>query len=41
VVDKIVSEYTDCDISTKGFIDDIDVVVKENTKRIKNKELKD
>ncbi|MGI0043725.1 MAG: hypothetical protein ACRD47_08440, partial [Nitrososphaeraceae archaeon] len=39
-VDKIESEYADYDISTNGFIDDIDAIEKENTNRIKNKELK-
>jgi hypothetical protein len=38
-VDKIEAEHVDYDISTKGFIEDIDVVEKENTKRIENKEL--
>jgi hypothetical protein len=38
-VDKIEAEHVDYDISTKGFIEDIDAVEKENTKRIVNKEL--
>ena len=38
-VEKIESEYADYDISTKGFIEDIEAVEKENTKRIENKEL--
>ncbi len=38
-VDKIESEHGDYDISTKGFIKDIDAFEKENTKRIENKEL--
>jgi hypothetical protein len=40
-VEKIESENVDYDISTNGFIDDIDAVDKKNTKRIKKKELKD
>jgi hypothetical protein len=38
-VDKIESEHIDYDISTNGFIENIDAVEKENTKRIENKEL--
>jgi hypothetical protein len=40
-VDKIESEHIDYDISTKGFIKDIEEVEETNTKRIENKELKD
>lgn len=40
-VDKIESEHANYDISTNGFIEDIDVVEKENTKRIESKELED
>ncbi len=38
-VDKIEAEHVDYDISTKGLIEDIDAIEKENTKRIENKEL--
>ena len=38
-LDKIESEYTDYDILTEGFIEDIDAVEKGNTKRIEKKEL--
>jgi hypothetical protein len=40
-VDKIESEQIDYDISTKGFIEDVDTIEKENTKRIEKKELED
>ena len=40
-VEKMESEYADYDISTKGFIEDIEAAEKENTKRIENKELED
>ena len=40
-VDKIVSEHIDYDISTNGFIEDIDAIEKVNTNRIENKELED
>jgi hypothetical protein len=39
-VEKIESEHADYDISSKGFIEDINAVEKENTERISNKELK-
>jgi hypothetical protein len=38
-VEKIESDHADFDISTKGFIDDIDEIEKRNEERIKNKEL--
>ena len=38
-VENIESEHADYDISTKGFIEDIETVEKENTKRIENREL--
>jgi hypothetical protein len=37
--EKIESELTDYEISTKGFIEDIETIEMENTKRIQNKEL--
>lgn len=37
--EKIESELADYDISTNGFIEDIDAVEMENTKRIEKKEL--
>lgn len=37
-VEKIESEHADYDISTKGFIEDINAFEKESTKRIENKE---
>ena len=40
-VDKIEAEYIDYDISTNGFIEEIDAIEKENTKRIENKESED
>jgi hypothetical protein len=40
-VNKIESEHFDYDISTNGFIKDIEEVEEANTKRIENKELKD
>ena len=40
-VEKMESEYADYDISTKGFIEDIEAAEMENTKRIENKELED
>ncbi|MGH9986578.1 MAG: hypothetical protein ACRD8W_21760, partial [Nitrososphaeraceae archaeon] len=40
-VNEIESEYIEYDISTKGFIKDIEAVKEANTKRIENKELKD
>ena len=40
-VNKIETEHIDYDISTKGFIEDIEEVEEANTKRIENKELKD
>ncbi|MGH9964924.1 MAG: hypothetical protein ACRD5E_08885 [Nitrososphaeraceae archaeon] len=40
-VEKIELEHTDYDISTKGFIDDIDEIENKNEERIKNKELED
>jgi DNA recombination-dependent growth factor C len=39
-VEKIESEHVDY-VSTKGFIEDIDAVENENTKRIEKEELKD
>jgi hypothetical protein len=39
-VDKIETEHLDYDISTKGFIEDIEEAEEANTKRIENKELK-
>ncbi|MGH9983064.1 MAG: hypothetical protein ACRD8W_03810 [Nitrososphaeraceae archaeon] len=38
-LDKIETEYTDYDILTEGFIEDIDTVEMENTQRIEKKEL--
>ena len=38
-VENTESEHADYDISTKGFIEDIETVEKENTERIENKEL--
>jgi hypothetical protein len=38
-IEKIESEHADYDISTKGFIRDMDAFEKEITKRIENKEL--
>jgi hypothetical protein len=40
-VNKLKQDYTDYDISTKGFIEDIDAIEKENTKRIEKNELED
>ncbi|MGH9975487.1 MAG: hypothetical protein ACRD8Z_06585 [Nitrososphaeraceae archaeon] len=40
-VNEIESEHINYDISTKGFIEDIEEVEEANTKRIENKELKD
>jgi hypothetical protein len=40
-VDKIESEHANYDISTNGFIEDIDAIEKVNTKRIENKEFED
>lgn len=40
-VAKIESEHIDYDISINGFIEDIDSIEKENTKRIENKESED
>ncbi len=40
-VDKIESEYGNYNISTREFIEDIDAVEKENTKRIEKVELED
>ena len=37
--EKIESEHADYNISTKGFIEDIEAGEKENTKRIENREL--
>jgi hypothetical protein len=38
---EIETEHLDYDISTKGFIEDIEEAEEANTKRIENKELKD
>lgn len=38
-VEKIESELADYDISTKGFIEDIEILDMENTKRIEEEEL--
>jgi hypothetical protein len=40
-VDKIETEHIDYDISTNGFIKDIEEVEEANTKRIENRELND